>query len=321
MSYQRWFLEQEARWARLEELLKKGNASTALLSPDELREMALLYREVIQDLSRTQSLPGFKHLEPYLNSLSQRVQSLVNIKPKTRAQDALDFFLIRFPQSFRRHSPFILASAFMFVLGMTIAMLTVHLAPETQEYFLGKPVIDALKQGVLWTDAQDAQLSQSAFLMTNNIRVAINAYVFGILFGVGTLLLMLHNGMFALGGPLQVCALYGMEGKLLNFVIAHGPLELTTIFIAGGAGMLIGFSLLFPGDRPRWHAVRESAEESLVLILGCFPLLVIAGLIEGLVSLNADVGFGTRLMVALMTVVLLTAYLGLAGRTRPTSKS
>ena len=113
--------------------------------------------------------------------------------------------------------------------------------------------------------------------MTNNIRVAINAYAGGVLLGVGTLLLMFHNGMFALGGPLQVCYLYGETGdRLLQFILPHGPIELTTIFIAGGAGMMVGHALLFPGDLPRWSAVRAKAWESLVLIMGCFPLLVLA---------------------------------------------
>jgi len=156
--------------------------------------------------------------------------------------------------------------------------------------------------------------SESSFLMTNNIRVAINAFAFGALFGVGTLLLLFHNGLFAFGGPLQVCIRHGMGFRLINFMIAHGVIELTTIFIAGGAGMLIGFAILFPGDLPRWQAVREKSKEALVLIMGCFPLLVIAGLIEGLISLNRHVETPIRITVAVLSAICLIVHLGFSGR-------
>jgi uncharacterized membrane protein SpoIIM required for sporulation len=105
-----------------------------------------------------------------------------------------------------------------------------------------------------------------------------------------------------------------MGQRLINFMIAHGVIELTTIFIAGGAGMLIGFAILFPGDLPRWRAVRAKSKEALVLIMGCFPLLVLAGLIEGMVSLNQHVGTTTRIVVSMVSAVILVGYLGFSGR-------
>jgi uncharacterized membrane protein SpoIIM required for sporulation len=202
-------------------------------------------------------------------------------------------------------------------------MATVHSNPETETYFLPQTIIQQLDRGTLWTDNMKANPSESSFLMTNNIRVAFNAFAFGILFGVGSLLLLFHNGLFAFGGPLQVCIQHGMGNRLVNFMIAHGVIELTTIFIAGGAGMLIGFALLFPGDLPRWQAVRVKSKEATILIAGCVPLLVIAGMIEGMVSLNRHVDTPTRIAVAASSALFLIAYLGFSGRkeTHPTIKS
>ena len=72
--------------------------------------------------------------------------------------------------------------------------------------------------------------------------------------------------------------------------------------------------MLFPGPLPRWTVVRLKAWESLVLIMGCFPLLVLAGLIEGLVSLNPEVGLPLRLATSLLSSVFLIGYLGFAGQ-------
>ncbi len=314
MARSRWLQEQEPKWQRLEALLNQSRHATAMLKPAEIREMGLLYRGLINDLSRAQSSAEYQHLEPYLNNLVQRCHGRVYERPPTTWRNVAQFFMMDFPRCFRKNSLLIALAFFMFVLGSTIAMATVHFNPETETYFLPQETINQLDRGILWTDGMQAAPSESSFLMTNNIRVAINAFAFGALFGVGTLLLLFHNGLFAFGGPLQVCMRHGMGLRLINFMIAHGVIELTTIFIAGGAGMLIGFAILFPGDLPRWQAIREKSKEALVLIMGCFPLLVIAGLIEGLISLNRHVETPIRITVAVLSAICLIVYLGFSGR-------
>lgn len=314
MTTRQWLQEQEPKWERLETLLKRSRHSMSALKAAEIRELGLLYRGAVNDLSRVQSLPEFLYLEPYLNNLVQRCHGRVYERPPATWRDVAHFFLVDFPRCFRRHWQLIGLAFFVFVIGSAIAMATVHYHPETETYFLPQTIIDQLDRGLLWTDTRDAAPSESSFLMTNNIRVAINAFAYGTLFGVGTLLLLFHNGLFAFGGPLQVCMAHGMGFRLINFMVAHGVIELTTIFIAGGAGMLIGFSILYPGDLPRWEAVKQKSREALILIMGCFPLLVLAGLIEGLVSLNRHVDTPTRLAVAITSGIFLAIYLGLSGR-------
>lgn len=316
MTTKRWLQEQEPKWTRLEALLSQSQHSMSQLKPDEIREMGMLYRGTVNDLSRTQSNPEFHHLEPYLNNLVQRCHGRIYERPPASGKDVAHFFLAEFPRCFRRNFWLIALAFAMFVLGSVIAIVTVHTNPETETYFLPQGIIEQLDRGTLWTDSMQANPSESSFLMTNNIRVAFNAFAFGILFGVGSLLLLFHNGLFAFGGPLQVCIQHGMGFRLVNFMIAHGVIELTTIFIAGGAGMLIGFALLFPGDLPRWQAVRVKAKEATILIAGCVPLLVIAGMIEGMVSLNRHVDTTARLTVAAASALFLIAYLGFSGRSK-----
>jgi uncharacterized membrane protein SpoIIM required for sporulation len=222
--------------------------------------------------------------------------------------------MVEFPRCFRKNFALIALAFVMFTVGSIIAMITVKANPETETYFLPQGIIAQLDRGILWTDNMRANPSESSFLMTNNIRVAFNAFAFGVLFGVGTLLLLFHNGLFAFGGPLQVCIQHGMGDRLIKFMMAHGVIELTTIFIAGGAGMMIGFALLFPGDLLRWQAVRTKSREAIILIAGCVPLLIIAGIIEGMVSLNQAVDTPTRVTVALISALFLVAYLGFSGK-------
>lgn len=315
MSLKRWFLEQEPQWRRFEALLDRLDRAGASSVPlSDLRDMGALYRMVISDLARAQASPEFQHVVPYLNSLAQRGHGRVYTAPPTRGQDVLNFLVRDFPRCVRRHAGLVLLAGGLFWLGAVVAMLTVALDPATERFFVQPAVIEQLDQGVLWTDRSSAAPSEASFLMTNNIRVAINAFALGVLFGVGTLVLMLHNGLFAFGGPMQVATHHGMGERLLNFIAPHGMLELTTIFIAGAAGMVIGFALLFPGEFTRWQSVRRQANDALVLIMGCVPLLVLAGMIEGLISLNQAVPPVMRWWVGGLSALGLFAYLGWSGR-------
>lgn len=321
MNLKRWLLEREPDWKRIEQLLVRSSVSVQQLPAQEVRELSLLYRGLINDLSRVRSSPDHQSLVPYLNNLAQRVHAKVYEKPPVRWSDLVDFLRVRFPVCFRKHSGVILMALIAFVLGTVLAMLTIHLDPQTADYFMPAPVIDMVRSGHLWTENIAAAPSESTFLMTNNIRVAITAYALGLLWGFGSLLILFQNGMFAFGGPLQICLMYGMGDELLMFMVPHGVIELTTVMIAGGAGMIIGFALLFPGQRPRWDAVRESSRDSLVLIMGCIPLLVIAGLIEGMVSTDPNVPPPLRLAVAALSALFLILYLGFSGRNAEKSDS
>jgi uncharacterized membrane protein SpoIIM required for sporulation len=95
-------------------------------------------------------------------------------------------------------------------------------------------------------------------------------------------------------------------------VAAHGAIELSVIFIAGGAGLQLGWSVLRPGLLTRRAALTVAARRAIVLLMGCVPLLVIAGLIEGFVS-PSDLPLWVKLGVSAITGSALYAYLLLAG--------
>lgn len=313
MKLKRWLMEREAAWSRTETLLKGATQSVYQLPPPQIRELSLLYRSLMNDLSRVRSVKTFHYLLPYLNNLAVRTHTRVCETPPTDWMDVLHFFTTTFPICFRRNIRYIGLAFLTFLTGTIIAMLTMHWDPTTQEYFLPAYIIEMVKQGHIWTEGMNAAPSESTFLMSNNIKVAITAFAAGLFFGVGTLLVMFQNGMIAFGGPLAICLRYGVADKLILFMLPHGILELSTIMIAGGAGMMLGFSLLFPGEYSRWDAVKIKGRDAMILIMGCIPMLVIAGCIEGMVSLNPNVSEIPRITIALASAVLLFLYLTFSG--------
>src|SRR5260370_11269548 len=105
----------------------------------------------------------------------------------------------------------------------------------------------------------------------------------------------------------------GFGNDLLSFVVGHGVIELSCIFIAGGAGLLIGTALLMPGDLSRGDALKSRGMEAVRLVVGCAPLLVVAGIIEGFMS-PAPIAPVIQISIGAITGIALYSDLLLAGR-------
>jgi uncharacterized membrane protein SpoIIM required for sporulation len=149
--------------------------------------------------------------------------------------------------------------------------------------------------------------------MTNNIRVSFLAFSSGVTAALLTVYVMIFNGLL-IGGLLGLTSHYDVGFELGTFMIGHGVIELTTIFIAGGSGLMLGWAIIHPGLLRRRDALALAARKALRLIMGCVPLLVIAGVIEGFISPNENLAWPIKWSVGLLTGVLLYGYLLLAGR-------
>ena len=148
----------------------------------------------------------------------------------------------------------------------------------------------------------------ASFIITNNIRVAIACFAGGIFFGVGSLVLLAFNGL-AFGTFAGHFANQGLLGYLMEFVVGHGVLELFAIWVAGAAGFLLGRSLVAPGDRSRADAVVASGRVAVHMMGAVVVLLVIAGLIEGFLSVSGS-GIAPRITASGASLAFLMGYLG-----------
>jgi hypothetical protein len=112
-----------------------------------------------------------------------------------------------------------------------------------------------------------------------------------------------------IGTILGLCRNYGLLERLGAFVAPHGVLELSAIFISGAGGLLIGKSLLFPGLYKRTDSLRMIAKDACGLFMGCVPLLLLAGTIEGFISPRTDISANVKFLVSLATLSFLIFYL------------
>jgi uncharacterized membrane protein SpoIIM required for sporulation len=78
--------------------------------------------------------------------------------------------------------------------------------------------------------------------------------------------------------------------------------------LAGGAGLRLAQGLVFPGTRPRRQSIVAAGSEAIRIVLGCIPLLIIAGVLEAFVS-PTELPISLKFTLAAALFVVLAAYL------------
>ncbi len=296
-------------WARLEELLEHSSKrGFKTLARSELREFSLLYRQIASDLAVVREDRGSLNFAYYLNQLLTRGHNIIYSARKASPSEALKFFTRIYPRVFRKNRWYCLAAVAAFVLGAIVGAAITYHDPDFKVKILGPQMVDTIERRQMWTHSiVGIKPIASSGIMTNNLSVAFATFASGITVGIGTLYMMIFNGLL-MGVIGMACWLSGMSLQLWSFVAPHGVLELPAIFIAGGAGFRLAAGLLFPGFLPRRESVARAGTEAVQLLLGTVPILVIAGIIEGFVS-PTNIRVVSKFALSGSLLVLLAAYL------------
>jgi len=280
-----WLAKRRPHWDRLQALLGQAN-STGLgrLSRAELQELALLYRQVAADLSVLRQDTTARTYATHVNQLLARAHHIIYSGRKTSIAGLFRFLRDEYPRIFQNNLRYVAASLIISLACGALGLILTSSSPEFMRHYLGPRMIATMERHEMWTHSivSIAPMETSA-IMTNNLSVSFATFAGGITFGLFTLFSLFNNGML-LGVIGAACHHYGMSLSLWSFVAAHGSLELPSIIIAGGAGLRLGHSMLFPSGYHWKDSVARGGIEATRLVSGIIPLLVIAGCLEGFFS-------------------------------------
>jgi len=127
------------------------------------------------------------------------------------------------------------------------------------------------------------QLSMFLWIAVHNVQVSFTIFVAGFIVSIGTLWLLFNNGVMV-GAFQYYFFTKGLGLKSVLVIWIHGTLEISSIIIAGAAGMVLGNSILFPGTHKRLYSLRRGAKDGLKLMVGLVPVFVAAAFLEGFVT-------------------------------------
>jgi uncharacterized membrane protein SpoIIM required for sporulation/uncharacterized RDD family membrane protein YckC len=313
------------RWssfaARLDLAQRRGLGS---LGEDGVRDFVAEYRDLAADLARLQTAARGRERDEvfYLSRLMAGAHNLLYRGRALSFKDVWRTFAIEAPREVRRSARPIALAALLLFGPAIIAYTAVVREPAVARVFIPPGMMERAEDGVRRAregrgyipDPELFRPVMATSIIANNVQVTFAAFAMGVGFGIGTVIVLVTNGV-SLGGVFGLYASKGIASLLVKFVAPHGVLELTAICIAGGAGLLLAAALLIPGDRPRGEALRENGRRAIRLIAASTVLLLIAGTLEGFVSPIETWPLSWKLGVSAATAVFLAIYLS-GGRAR-----
>src|ERR1044071_7866672 len=250
MAQDHFIEKRKTAWQRLEELLKLLDSSSLRhLHREEVRELGRIYRRTASDLAIARAESRDPRLINYLNSLVIRAHGRIYQADVQGGSRISSFFARDLPQTFRRTWKYTAVAFGVFALFSLIGFLGTKYDPEFSE-LVGVP--PAFREVYIetkthwWEDLNEANQVGASSIFTHNIQVTIYTFAFGAFFDVGTLVYLAYNGAI-IASVLALTYRAGFGNDLLTFMVGHGVIELSCIFIAGAAGLLIGSALVIPG--------------------------------------------------------------------------
>ncbi|MCW0376707.1 stage II sporulation protein M [Xanthomonas sacchari] len=306
---------------------KTAAPPTAIPSPGQPtpladEDMPARYRRVCHQLALARRRGYSPQVTARLQHLMQQGHTVLYRAPRPRWRRAAEFLFAEFPQLVRSQAGYMAAATALFVVPLVTIFVLLQFRPElihglmdpmqvTQVERMYDPAATAQKLG------RDSGTDWQMFghYIMNNISIGLRTFASGLLAGLGTVLVLLFNGITigAVAGHLHQIG-YGVT--FWRFVAGHAPFELTAIVIAGGAGLQLGLKVLAPGRRRRIDALVEGGKIGARLCLGVAAMLLVAAFIEAFWSSIATVPAWVKYSVSAALWTLVLAWLWRGGRGR-----
>jgi uncharacterized membrane protein SpoIIM required for sporulation len=321
MNLDEFMRQRSPTWQQLATLLERVKRKPEGMTLEEIETLGRLYRMATADLALAQRDFPKQKIALYLNQLVSQAHSTIYRSEPVGWRQLRHFVLVDFPQLYRDLLTYTVVSFALFWIAAFVAFFAVWSDPDVIYLLAGPgvaPLVREVEQGKLWTDIEPAaRSSASALILTNNIQVTFLTFAGGVTAGLFTAWILLYNGL-NIGGIFGLLQAHDLSPGLAEFVVAHGfvELKLSVIFVAGGCGLSMGDALLRPGLQTRAAALIQRARAAVLVILGCAPLLVIAGIIEGFVS-PSGLPWWVKLCVGVATGIALHGYWLFSGRDAP----
>lgn len=273
------------KWQLFEDVLSK----TAQLSPDKLSD---LYIEITDDLSYAKTFYPNSNTAVYLNAIASSAHQKIYKTKKEGKNRLVSFFKTEFPLAFYHHQKQLLIAFLVFAFFSIVGAYSASVDGDFVRLIMGDGYVNKTLDNIAKGDPmavykQAGELDMFIGITINNIKVALTAFTFGMLFSVGTLFIMMRNGIM-LGSFLYFFYDKDLLWESSRTIWIHGTIEISVIIIAGCAGMVLGNGLLFPKTYTRLESFKRSVKAGLKIMVSTIPFFIVAGFLEGFVTRHTE---------------------------------
>jgi uncharacterized membrane protein SpoIIM required for sporulation len=270
----------QAQWGELEQAVSRGDKA---LDPERF---LFLYRTTCEHLALAEARGFPAPLVSRLSSVTARAHQIVYRQTDLGFGRIARTLMHTFPAEVRAHRWYVLVAALLVVVPAAALGYAVAHRPDLILSIVDSATVEQFGHMYDPANAAIGRLRDAGtnwmmfgFYIANNIGIAFQCYVSGILFGIGSLYYLAFNGAFG-GAIAGYVTSIGFAGTFFPFIATHSAFELTAVVLSGAAGLRIGRSVLLPGRLTRVASLQLAARETSVIVFGSAVMLVIAAAVE-----------------------------------------
>jgi uncharacterized membrane protein SpoIIM required for sporulation len=293
------------KWKEFEQLMDMGYST----NPDTVSD---LFINLTDDLAYARTYFSGTSTESYLNQLTKKAHQIIYQSQPVKKNRVLSFWRYEFPlivYSARRE---IMVSFLIFFISALIGFVSNKYDPDFVRAILGDRYVNMTLANIDKGDPMAVYKSMNQVNMflgisLNNILVSFMAFISGIITSLGTGLVLLKNGIMM--GTFQ--GFMAQKGLLLESVSSiwiHGTLEIFAIIVAGGAGIVMGNSIVFPGTYTRLQSFRNGAAKGAKIAIGLIPVFVVAAFLEGFVTRHTHIPIILKFTIIGLSLLFIILY-------------
>ncbi len=308
-------------WSELETLcIHFEGKSNIRRQPQSLTRFAALYRSLCADLALAEAYQLPPEVTRYLHRLVGRAHNQLYRSREFTVSTWARTLLFDVPQQLFNDGYLRLAFCIFWGAFLLSAMLATS-QPGFAEAVLGADQMQQMEEmyaspvSELPSETRGIMLG---FYVYNNAGIGLRCFAFGLVFGIGGMLVTFYNAV-TLGAVFGHMSTLKQWDNFSEFVTAHGPFELTAIVLSAAAGMRMGFSLINTGGLRRIVALQHAATQATPVACVGVILFAMAAMIEAYVS-PAPIPYGYKAGVAVLSAGLLMFYFVGLGMPREESR-
>lgn len=290
-------------WRRLESEL-----SAERPDPDVLRD---LYAAVSDDLSYARTHYPNRSVKSFLNTKAASL-SLSLSRNQRRGIEVRKFFTETVPLELYTQRRTLLVAFLVFAAAFVVGWFSSVADDEFASSILSSDYVKMTEENIAKGDAMavykdGSRLGGALGITGNNLQVALLCFVTGVVWGAGTLFVMLYNGIMV-GSFQQFFFARNVGFESVLGIWTHGTIEISCIIVAGAAGLVLARGIIWPRTLSRSRSFQLSALSGLRIMAGIAPLIVLAGFIEGFLTRLTDLPTALRLAFLLLNLGFVLYY-------------
>jgi uncharacterized membrane protein SpoIIM required for sporulation len=275
-------------------------------------DMANRFTELVNDLGYAKTFYPHSKVTQYLNKLASGIYLGIYKNKKEESSRIVRFWKTELPLVIGKYHRELL---YAFLIFLFFALVSAFSAANDQSFVrgvLGNDYIEMTELNIAKGDPFGVykggdSVSMFLWIAVNNISVSFMIFILGILAGLGTVWMLFNNGVM-LGAFQYYFFSKGLGWQSVLVIWIHGTLEISSIIISGGAGIVLAKSLVFPGTYKRLYSLKRGAKDGVKMMIGLVPVFILAAFLEGFVTRYSHMPVWLSLLILTSSASFITWY-------------